>query len=101
MIFSNRLYPAASFAREHETSKISTKTASYTGIIREQLADAIIIQTGPGQRVRVQRGTISSIEPQTFSMMPPGLDKQLKPGELSDLMAYLTSLPDGMGGHGK
>jgi hypothetical protein len=33
-------------------------------------------------------------------MMPPGLDKQLSKEELSDLMAYLSSLPDGMGGHG-
>jgi hypothetical protein len=30
-------------------------------------------------------------------MMPPGLDKQLSPVELSDLMAYLNTLPDGLG----
>jgi putative heme-binding domain-containing protein len=94
------LYPGASFAREHETSNVVTKAASYTGIIKEQMAEALIIETAPGQRVRIQRTEITGIEPQSTSMMPPGLDKLLTTDELSDLMAYLISLPDGMGGHG-
>ena len=91
------VYPGASFAREHETSKIITKTNTYTGIITEQLADAITIATGPGATVRVPRSEISSIELQNISMMPPGLDKILDNQELSDLMAYLVSLPNGLG----
>lgn len=92
------LFPGASFAREHETSRVITKTTAYTGIIKEQLPEAIIVATGPGLLVRVQRSEITGIEPLSISMMPPGLDKQLTSDELSDLMAYLTSLPDGMGG---
>jgi putative membrane-bound dehydrogenase-like protein len=91
------LYPSASFAREHETSKIVTKTNSYTGIIKEQLPNAIIIQTGPQTKVQVPQSAITSIEPQDVSMMPNGLDKILTTEELSDLIAYLTSLPDGLG----
>ena len=91
------VYPGASFAREHETSKIITKTNTYTGIITEQLADAITIATGPGATVRVPRSEISSIELQNISMMPPGLDKILDNQELSNLMAYLVSLPNGLG----
>ncbi|WP_018616935.1 PVC-type heme-binding CxxCH protein [Segetibacter koreensis] len=94
------LFPSASFAREHETSKVITKTSTYTGIIRQQLPEALIVSIAPGQNVRVQRSEITAIEPQSVSMMPPGLDKQLSNEELSDLIAYLTSLPDGMGGHG-
>ena len=90
------VYPSVSFAREYETSRITTKTTIYTGIIKEQLSDAIVIETAPGQRVRVQRTEITAIEPQNISMMMPGLDKLLTPDELSDLMAYLISLPDGM-----
>jgi putative membrane-bound dehydrogenase-like protein len=90
------VYPSVSFAREYETSKIVTKATTYTGIIKEQLPEAIVIETGPGQRVRVQRSEITAIEPQNVSMMMPGLDKLLTPDELSDLMAYLISLPDGM-----
>jgi putative membrane-bound dehydrogenase-like protein len=91
------VYPNASFAREHETSKIITKTNTYTGIITEQLPDAIIVSTGPGSSVRVPRSEISSIELQNVSMMPPGLDKILDNQELANLMAYLVSLPDGLG----
>jgi|UniRef100_UPI00404B9FC4 putative membrane-bound dehydrogenase-like protein len=91
------LYPSASFAREYETSRITTKTATYTGVLKEQLPDAIIIATGPGLQIRIPRSEITGIEPLSLSMMPPGLDKQLRPVELSDLMAYLNTLPDGLG----
>ena len=92
------MFPSASFAREHETSKVVTRTNTYTGIIREQYPDAIVIATGPGPTIRVQRNEIVSIEAGTVSLMPPGLEKQLTPQELSDLVAYLVSLPDGAGG---
>ena len=92
------MFPSASFAREHETSKIVTKTKTYTGIIREQYPDAIVVAEGPGPTVRVQRNEIISIEPGTVSLMPPGLEKQLSTQELSDLVAYLVSLPDGASG---
>lgn len=91
------LFPSASFAREYETSRILTKTATYTGIIKEQLAREIVVETGPGLRLRVSRADITAIEPQNVSMMPPGLHKQLSTREMADLMAYLTSLPDGLG----
>ena len=91
------LYPGASFAREYETSKVIAKSTTHVGIIKEQFPDAITVEIGPGIVVRVQRSEIASIEPMSLSMMPPGLDKQLTTEELSDLMAYLNSLPDGLG----
>lgn len=91
------LYPGASFAREYETSKIITKTGSFTGIVKEQLPDAIIMSAGPGSTVRIARNDIISIEPESVSLMPPGLLKSLSVEEISDLMAYLESLPSGLG----
>lgn len=91
------LYPGASFAREYETNKVITRSATHTGIIKEQFPEAITVEVGPGVIVRVQRSEITGIEPVSVSMMPPGLDKQLTSEELSDLMAYLSSLPDGLG----
>jgi putative heme-binding domain-containing protein len=92
------MFPGASFAREHETSKVATKSNTYTGIIKEQYPDAIVIAPGPGSMIRVPRNEIVSIEQQPVSMMPPGLEKELSPQELSDLIAYLVSLPDGASG---
>jgi putative membrane-bound dehydrogenase-like protein len=91
------LYPSASFAREYETTKITTKTATYVGVLKDQLSDAIIISTGPGLQVRIPRSEIILIEPISISMMPVGLGEQLTPIELSNLMAYLNTLPDGLG----
>lgn len=91
------LYPAASFAREYETSRVTTKTTTYTGVLKEQLADAVIVSIGPGVQVRIPRTEINGIEPLDISLMPQGLEKQLSPQELSDLMAYLNTLPDGLG----
>ena len=91
------VYPAASFAREYETSRVTTNESSHTGIIKEQLPDALLVETGPGVMIRIPTEEITSIESDNISMMPPGLDQQLSLQELSDLMAYLTTLPDGMG----
>jgi len=91
------LYPGASFAREYETSKVITKSTTHVGVIKEQFPDAITVEIGPGAIILVPRAEITGIEPMSVSMMPPGLDKQLSSEELSDLMAYLNSLPDGLG----
>lgn len=96
-ILEATIYPSASFAREYETSKVVTETNTFIGIIKEQLPEAIIMETGPGLRVRVSRIDITAIGPQNVSMMPPGLHKHLTTEEMADLIAYLTSLPDGMG----
>jgi len=91
------IYPAASLAREYETSIVKTRETTHTGIIKEQSPEVIVLETGPGVVVRIPRGDVVQVTSQDASMMPPGLDKQLSVKELSDLMAYLTTLPDGMG----
>lgn len=87
------VYPSASFAREYETYQVITKNNTYTGVIAEQLSDAIIVTVGPGPGIRVPRSDITSIESHNVSMMPPGLDQQLSKDELSDLMTFLEALP--------
>jgi len=91
------VYPSASFAREYETSRVVTATETYTGIVKEQHPESILLESGPGITVRIPLSDIKSIEPQPLSLMPPGLHQQLSLPELSDLMAYLRSLPDGLG----
>ncbi|MEX2235885.1 MAG: c-type cytochrome [Cyclobacteriaceae bacterium] len=58
------LYHNASLAREYETSKVVTKTTSYTGIIKQQLPEAMVLETGVGFSVSVARSDIQRIEPQ-------------------------------------
>jgi putative heme-binding domain-containing protein len=91
------LYPGASFAREYETTNISASGSSYTGIIKQQLPEYLILETAPGNVVRLSRSDITATEAGNISLMPPGLHQQLSSREMSDLMAYLTTLPDGLG----
>lgn len=91
------VYPGVSFAREYETVKITTRGNVFTGIITAQTTDAITISTGPGAKTQIQRSDIVAMEQENTSMMPSGLNKILTAEELSNLVAYLESLPDGLG----
>ena len=79
-------------------TKVTTASNTYTGVVKEQFPDAIVLATGPGPEIRIPRAEITAIENVDVSLMPPGLDKQLTSQELSDLIAYLVSLPDGASG---
>jgi putative heme-binding domain-containing protein len=88
------LYPSASFAREYETWRVRTRGGENTGIVKQELPDAVVMATAPGATIRIPRRNIAAVEPVEFSVMPPGLEQLLTPSELSDLMAYLEALPD-------
>ena len=87
------MYPSVSFAREYETYRIRTSETTHRGVIMEQTPEMVLLQTGQDARVRIPREDIVSMEQGTTSMMPPGLDQALSTDELSDLMAFLESLP--------
>ncbi len=88
------LFPSASFAREYDTYRVRTAAATHTGVLKEQLADAVVVEVAPEAAIRVPRTEIVGLEPAGVSMMPPGLERMLTEQELSDLVAFLESLPD-------
>jgi putative heme-binding domain-containing protein len=83
------VYPSATFVREYETYKIKTKNNEYTGILKEQTPDALVLGTSPQNSVRILRNEIISTEILDVSMMPQGLDQLLTEQEMADLMAFL------------
>ncbi|WP_236974336.1 PVC-type heme-binding CxxCH protein [Membranihabitans maritimus] len=87
------VYPSASFAREYDTYEVKTSDNTYQGIIKDQTEQFLLLKIGPNSEVRIPQNEIISIETKSVSLMPPGLEKQLTIGELSDLMAFLESLP--------
>jgi putative heme-binding domain-containing protein len=85
------LLPSASFVRSYEPVTVVTvdgRTAS--GILRDQTATEIVVQTGPSTHERIPRDAVESIEPGTVSPMPRGYDTLLTPQELADLVAFLA-----------
>jgi putative membrane-bound dehydrogenase-like protein len=87
------VFPSASFVRGYEPYVIHTRNGlSYSGVIRRETADAVVVATGPAAEIRILRSAIEDIEPGKTSVMPEGLDRQLSHQELADLIAYLRTL---------
>jgi putative heme-binding domain-containing protein len=63
----------------------------YNGLLRKDAADEIIVATGADQEVHIPRADVDEVQPSTVSVMPAGLDQQLTPRELADLIAFLKA----------
>ncbi|GAF83132.1 unnamed protein product, partial [marine sediment metagenome] len=78
--------------RSYEPSSVVTMDGLvHNGVVREETNEAILLATGPDKQVRILRDEIEEIVPSSVSVMPDGLDKQLSPQQLADLVAFLES----------
>ncbi|HEV3298260.1 MAG TPA: PVC-type heme-binding CxxCH protein [Planctomycetaceae bacterium] len=85
------LFPSASFVRSYEPIQIVTKSGKvYNGLERSGAADEVVLVTSATETVRVPRDQIEEMRAGTVSVMPAGLDKQLTPQDLADLVAFLS-----------
>jgi putative membrane-bound dehydrogenase-like protein len=86
------VYPSASFVRSYEPIIVATKSGDdYSGILRKDAPDEVVLATGPGAEVRLARNDITDMRPGSVSIMPAGLDQQLTRPELADLIAFLRA----------
>jgi putative membrane-bound dehydrogenase-like protein len=86
------VFPSASFVRSYEPVVVTTKDGkAINGLIRKDGGDEITLATGINQEVRIARKDIEDIQPSLVSIMPAGLDQQLSPQELADLVAFLKA----------
>jgi putative membrane-bound dehydrogenase-like protein len=84
------VYPSASFVRSYEPVLVTTRSGEeYSGVLRKDGADEVVLATGPNTEARVARADIAELRPGTVSVMPQGLDEQLSRQELADLLAFL------------
>jgi putative heme-binding domain-containing protein len=95
-ILEAMLYPAASFAREYETVSLRTGSQKYLGIIKKYENGRYELALGPGSAVQIEEKDIEALNDSNQSLMPAGLLSDLDNQEISDLMLYLQSLPDGI-----
>lgn len=85
-------FPSASFVRSYEPVVVVTKDGRlHNGVIRKDAADELVLATGVNQEVRLPRSEVEEIQPSKVSVMPGGLDQQLTPQELADLVAFLKA----------
>jgi len=50
-----------------------------------------VLALGANEEARIARTDIEEMQPSKISVMPSGLDQQLKPQELADLVAFLKA----------
>jgi putative heme-binding domain-containing protein len=86
------VYPSASFVRSYEPLIVTTKSdEQYSGVLRKDSPDEVVLATGPNTEVRIARAEITEMRPGTVSVMPAGLAEQLTRQELADLLAFLKA----------
>jgi putative membrane-bound dehydrogenase-like protein len=86
------VFPSASLVRSYEPVVVTTKAGKLlNGLVRKDTPDELVLVTGADQFVRLARADIDDIQPSKVSIMPAGLDQQLTPRELADLVAFLRA----------
>ena len=86
------LYPSLSFVRSFEPLRVTTiEEVEYSGLVKKDTPDEIILTTGIGAEIRIPRSEISEMSPGTVSIMPDGLVEPLSPQQLADLVAFLKN----------
>jgi putative heme-binding domain-containing protein len=85
------VYPSASFVPGHEVYRVETKQEVHSGVQGESTPEAVVIISGPHDRVRIPRKDIVSIRPSPVSLMPDGFAENLTAQELTNLLAFLQS----------
>ena len=86
------VFPSASFVRSYEPWLVATKNGKVlNGILRKDAPDEVVLATGATEEVRITRTDIEEMQLSKVSLMPSGLDQQLTPQELADLVAFLKA----------
>src|SRR5262249_11441714 len=86
------VFPSASLVRSYEPVAVTTKSGKlYNGLVKKETADEMILILTADQEARIARKDIEDIQPSKISIMPAGLDQQLTPRDLADLVAFLKA----------
>ncbi|MBP86189.1 MAG: dehydrogenase [Planctomycetaceae bacterium] len=90
VLLESILFPNLSFVRSYEPVAIVTDDGRvYNGAIRDETDDTITLQLDAQKTVQLAKSAIEERKQGTVSIMPAGLEKQLTPQDLADLVKYL------------
>ena len=84
------VFPSASFVRSYEPVSVTTLDGrTFTGILKADAPAEVVLTVSATEEVRIARKDIDVMKPGAVSVMPAGLDQQLSPQDLADLIAFL------------
>jgi putative heme-binding domain-containing protein len=86
------LFPSASFVQSYEPATVVTTSGKiYSGIVKDETQRQIVLAIDAEKIVRIARDEIDERATGSVSIMPTGLDKQLTPKQLADLIVFLKN----------
>ncbi len=84
------LFPSLSFVRSYEPMSIVTvEGLTFNGLVRDESESEVTLQLDAQKSVQIRRSDIEESHMGKISIMPAGLEKQLTPQDLADLVKYL------------
>ncbi len=86
------VFPSASFVNGYRSTLIVTSAGKVIqGVISAETSNTVTLRTQDLQEIIINREDIEEQRESSTSIMPAGLDRQLTPKELRDLIAFLQS----------
>jgi putative heme-binding domain-containing protein len=86
------VFPSASFVRSYEPIVVATKSGRIvSGTLKKDAPDEIVLAVNATETARIARDDIEELSPGIVSTMPSGLEQQLSPQDLADLIAFLKN----------
>jgi putative heme-binding domain-containing protein len=90
-LLSNVFDPSLVIGASYQARLIQTADGRVlTGLLVEDNAQRIVLKVQGGKLETIARGDIEQMKVSELSLMPEGLEKQLKPQEIADLFAFIT-----------
>jgi len=96
---SNRSKPALLYDILDPNSKVEPQFTAYsiltvdgsvfTGLIESETGEAVVLKMAEGKKRTIGRSEIEQMKASDVSLMPEGIEKDVTPQQMADLLAYL------------
>ncbi|HJT35777.1 MAG TPA: PVC-type heme-binding CxxCH protein [Pirellulales bacterium] len=86
------VFPSASLVRSYEPVMVVTDDGrTENGLLTKDGADEVVLVKSPTEQIHIARDRIEEMQPGKISIMPQGLEQQITPQQLADLVAFLQA----------
>jgi putative heme-binding domain-containing protein len=90
-LLSNVFDPSLVIGAAYQATTVATtKGQVIIGLVVEDNAQRVVLKLQGGKLETIPRGDVEEMRVSQVSLMPEGIEKQLKPQEIADLFAFLT-----------
>ena len=90
-LLSNVFDPSLVIGTAYQGTTVATTDGRVlTGLIAEKSATRVVLKLQGGKLEIIPSGQVEELKVSPLSLMPEDVEKQLQPGEIADLFAYLT-----------